>query len=189
MAIATKNDRKKKIEKAALSLFSSKGYHSVSVDSIVLKAGVSKGLFYFHFENKQAILKYLLFDKLDKFWDDIYHNMDEEKSVIECLELTLDTFYVSLKKHQKEFRLFISLMLINPGIFDKRIAEQKASYKELYKYLHWLYKRLGPDEVTDEVKLFTYILFGMEMNYFLFQGNFDNEFRKIKASVIKSVSP
>jgi AcrR family transcriptional regulator len=189
MAQPNKNDRKKKIEKAALTLFSSKGFHAVSVDSIVLKAGVSKGLFYFHFDNKQALLKALLFEKLDTFWNNIYHEMDESKSVIECMELTLDTFYVSLKKHEKEFRLFISLMLICPGIFDKRIAEQIASYRELYKYLHWLYLRLGHNEVNEEVKLFTCILFGIEMNFFLSQGNFDGEFRKIKASVIKNVLP
>jgi AcrR family transcriptional regulator len=40
----------------AAELFAAKGYDGVAVDSIVLKAGVSKGAFYHHFDSKDDLL-------------------------------------------------------------------------------------------------------------------------------------
>ena len=57
-AIETKN----KIYEAAKELFKQYDYESVSVDSIVEVAGVSKGTFYVHFESKDALVILLMND-------------------------------------------------------------------------------------------------------------------------------
>lgn len=57
-AIETKN----KIYKAANQLIREYGVENVSVDSIVEKAGVSKGSFYVHFESKNALAATLIND-------------------------------------------------------------------------------------------------------------------------------
>lgn len=40
---------------AAVTVFARQGYHGTSVDDIVQEAGSSKGAFYFHFANKEAL--------------------------------------------------------------------------------------------------------------------------------------
>ena len=61
-AIETKN----KISKAAAKLFKKYGFADVSVDSIVEKAGVSKGTFYVHFDSKDALIAALTADYVNE---------------------------------------------------------------------------------------------------------------------------
>jgi TetR/AcrR family transcriptional repressor of nem operon len=46
---------KEQLVEAATSLFRARGYDAASVDEICAAAGVSKGAFFHHFENKEAI--------------------------------------------------------------------------------------------------------------------------------------
>ena len=55
-----KAQRKKNIIKAALKMFSEKGYENTRVDDIAKLACVNKALIYYYFENKESMLKYLL---------------------------------------------------------------------------------------------------------------------------------
>ncbi|MFJ8262157.1 TetR/AcrR family transcriptional regulator [Rummeliibacillus sp. NPDC094406] len=52
----SKQSVKERILETALDLFQQKGYHGVSVDEIVEKAGTSKGGFYHNFKSKDALL-------------------------------------------------------------------------------------------------------------------------------------
>ncbi|MEZ7891871.1 MAG: TetR/AcrR family transcriptional regulator [Candidatus Wallbacteria bacterium] len=51
---------KKKILKAAIEVFSKKGYQRTTIREISTKSGLSIGTIYFHFENKEEILKEVL---------------------------------------------------------------------------------------------------------------------------------
>lgn len=169
--------RKKKIEKAALDLFSSQGFHAVSVDRIVERAGVSKGLFYFHFKNKPELLKKMLYEALDELWRGTYHEMDESQPPLSCLQRTVESYFGNLKKNEKQYRLLLSLMLTTPDLFEKRIAATMSSYIELYDYFHWLFARLGYAHPGQEVRLLSNILYGMEMRYFTHHDNREVELR------------
>jgi len=50
------NETHRLIAKAAMKLFSKKGYDHVTVDEICEKAGVAKGTFYSHFKSKEHII-------------------------------------------------------------------------------------------------------------------------------------
>jgi Transcriptional regulator len=53
-------ETKRKIIESANSLFKEYGFENVSVDSIVEKAGISKGSFYVHFESKDDLTAALI---------------------------------------------------------------------------------------------------------------------------------
>ncbi len=61
-----KLERKKKILDAALSEFSEKGYSATSVDDIINRADISKGLIYTYFKSKEEI-----FLQLAEYWEEI----------------------------------------------------------------------------------------------------------------------
>lgn len=85
-AIQTKN----KIYEAAKDLFKQYGYESVSVDSIVEAAGVSKGTFYVHFESKDALVVLLVNDYVnlaDINYKSFLASLDHQKSVFNVLVL------------------------------------------------------------------------------------------------------
>ena len=48
-------DRRKELMEAALEEFSAKSYEEASLNNIIKKAGISKGTFYYHYEDKQAL--------------------------------------------------------------------------------------------------------------------------------------
>ncbi len=50
------NDKIERILQASIKLFSEKGYDAVSVDEIALMAGVSKGIIFFYFKNKNNLI-------------------------------------------------------------------------------------------------------------------------------------
>jgi len=55
-----KRNRREEILKAAITLFSLKGYHDTSISDIIEKAGIARGTFYLYFENKRQIFDSIL---------------------------------------------------------------------------------------------------------------------------------
>ncbi len=51
-----KSDRKKAFIDAAEELFNEKGFENTSIDDIVERVGVAKGLFYYYFDSKEELL-------------------------------------------------------------------------------------------------------------------------------------
>jgi AcrR family transcriptional regulator len=53
-------DRQEKILASGLELFATKGYHATSTNEVAKHAGVSEGLIFRHFTNKDGLLKAIL---------------------------------------------------------------------------------------------------------------------------------
>ena len=53
-------ERKNELIEAALTEFSSHTYESASLNKIIKKTGISKGTFYYHFEDKKALYLFIL---------------------------------------------------------------------------------------------------------------------------------
>ncbi len=61
--VRTSPDRASEIVEAARELFNEKGFENTSVDDIVNRVGVAKGLFYYYFRSKEEVIN-ILFDRL-----------------------------------------------------------------------------------------------------------------------------
>ena len=70
---------------AALTLFSEKGYHNVTMHEIAAKAEFAVGTLYKFFENKEDLYKALIFDLSDKFHDTLMEALDEPRNEVEKL--------------------------------------------------------------------------------------------------------
>ncbi|HWQ78689.1 MAG TPA: TetR/AcrR family transcriptional regulator [Anaerovoracaceae bacterium] len=53
-------DRREELMEAALDEFAAKSYEEASLNNIIKNAGISKGTFYYHYEDKQALYLSLL---------------------------------------------------------------------------------------------------------------------------------
>jgi AcrR family transcriptional regulator len=56
-ATKTPQDRRTEFLEASLDLFNQKGFENTSVDDIIARVGVAKGLFYYYFSSKEEILQ------------------------------------------------------------------------------------------------------------------------------------
>ena len=119
-----RQNRKAAIEESAMQLFAEQGFNSVSISRIAQKAGVSKGLLYNYFDNKEALVKDIVLKGFRQMLDKL--GFDFEK------ELTRDRFIQFIEKNftllQNEmgyWKLYISVVtqpavvaLVKGEIFD-----------------------------------------------------------------------
>lgn len=64
MAAKKKEARREQILEAAAVVFGEMGYHAASVVDVLERAGIARGTFYLHFENKRQVFDQLLDDML-----------------------------------------------------------------------------------------------------------------------------
>jgi AcrR family transcriptional regulator len=127
-------EKKQHILESALKLFSKVGYEATSTRSIAQEAGVSEGLIFRHFQNKEGLLKYLLergHEKLEKLIEPI-ESLTHPKVILKHV-ISLP---FNMAKDQKEFwKVFYSLrwyMDIEKGNFlDKLKTKVKSAFKSL----------------------------------------------------------
>ncbi len=60
------SSKKEQVIKTAKELFSQYGYRKVSMDELAQKAGVTKKTIYTYFKDKNDLIKYFLYDELNK---------------------------------------------------------------------------------------------------------------------------
>ncbi|WP_414468669.1 TetR/AcrR family transcriptional regulator [Methanobacterium sp. ACI-7] len=83
---------KKKIIKAAVNIFSNKGFHKSTMDEIAGEVGVSKATLYTYFKNKEAILK--------EIWELSSENILDLKKTYnnyDCFEVLEELYYMIAK--------------------------------------------------------------------------------------------
>ncbi|MGE3326101.1 MAG: TetR/AcrR family transcriptional regulator, partial [Acidimicrobiia bacterium] len=59
-------ERRDQLLRVALTMFSSKGFHSTSMNDVAEAAGVTKPVLYQHFASKRQLFKELLADEGDR---------------------------------------------------------------------------------------------------------------------------
>jgi AcrR family transcriptional regulator len=69
-------DRRDQLITAALEEFIDKDYEKASLNTIIKNANLSKGVFYYHFKNKEALYIALLEDATKKKWQYINEHID-----------------------------------------------------------------------------------------------------------------
>ena len=75
MATPAKNNKEKLILDAAINLFNSKGFHATTMDDVAKTAGISKGLSYFYYKNKEDLYLAVTkkgFDGLKEIFRDVF---------------------------------------------------------------------------------------------------------------------
>lgn len=81
-------ETKEKILKSAEVLFKDQDFENTSVDSIVKRAGISKGSFYVHFNSKDEIIAHFInavINKIDMDLDSIMNSVKDDASVTTTL--------------------------------------------------------------------------------------------------------
>ena len=83
-------DKQERILDAALELFANEGYASTPTSKIAKKAGVSEGLIFRHYENKQGLLDALIGEaevRLGKIFGPILFESDPKLVIRKTIEL------------------------------------------------------------------------------------------------------
>lgn len=83
-------EKKQELVDAAIDEFGEKGYEKASLNNILRAAGISKGTFYYHFENKEELYLYLIsifIEKKKSFFADYVKPEDFNKNIFILLKI------------------------------------------------------------------------------------------------------
>ncbi len=84
-------EKQEKILQAALQLFAKEGYHATSTSKVAKLAGVSEGLIFRHFGNKEGLLQTILEEgenKLKTLFVDIVMESEPKQVIRKAIEMT-----------------------------------------------------------------------------------------------------
>ena len=104
---ARRENTREHILKAAIDLFSKKGFDNTSVESITRRAKIAKGTFYNFFEKKEDVLLYFLDREYSKSEEEIERKLSSQQTFIDQVELSI-TAYI---KHIFPNREFSKLLI------------------------------------------------------------------------------
>lgn len=122
-------ERKDELIKAALDEFIQTDYEKASLNNIIKNAQISKGTFYYHFENKEALYLYLLENSANVKWTFINENSGKDQVQFAKMNL-FDKFiyqaelgYEFAKRYPQYYQLSLRLSKEkNHPIYTKAIA-------------------------------------------------------------------
>ncbi|MBQ9690874.1 MAG: TetR/AcrR family transcriptional regulator [Eggerthellaceae bacterium] len=99
---------------AAIKIIGAKGYSAATVDEIVKEAGVSKGVAYYHFKNKEDIASYILQREYAVLISEFENIAEQQGTSKETLLQMLRAFATYLYNH-KELAQFFSAEIWRNG--------------------------------------------------------------------------
>lgn len=176
-----REEKRALIMSVAIELFADNGYHNTSVSKIASRAGISKGLLYNYFDNKEDLLKVIIIDGLERLRELLDPNRDgiiTKEEMRRFIELTFDM----INRDNHFWTLYYSLMLQPSvlGIVRPKIEELLKLYMGmLSKY----FEMLGHEDPYTDAMIFGSLMDGIGLN---FVANSDPVlFEKLKKRLIQ----
>lgn len=111
-----RQSRKAELIEAAMELFANNGFAGTSISSVANKAGVSKGLIYNYFENKEALVKELIMEGLEKIMEEMDFDFSQKMTrdtIIDLMDKNLGLIY----KNNDYWKLYIAV-IAQPAVVE-----------------------------------------------------------------------
>lgn len=96
-----KDRKRNEIVKAAIQVFSQKGYHRTKVQDITNSIGISTGTFYIYFENKRALFVEVVDDVVRSILGDATKAITNEQDIRKRMEVRGRVFYENYSKYNE----------------------------------------------------------------------------------------
>lgn len=125
-----------KICKTALSLFASRGYDATTVEMVASTAGVSKGLVYNYFENKEELLIESFMEAFEHL-EQAFGEQAVPESPQKTVQLFIDGLFDYFTEHVGFWRLQASIMM-QPSVPQRlrtAMMDKLRSYITLFEQL------------------------------------------------------
>lgn len=130
-----KTDTKQRIVQAAIRLFNAQGTAAVSTNHIAEAAGISPGNLYYHYRNKEEIIR-AIFERMNTAWAQI--NTPPRNGVASPTELRGilgDTFSL-LDEYRFFYREFVALMRRDPQLGQRYRQVRETGLANTEALLH-----------------------------------------------------
>jgi len=170
-----RQDRRIAILEAALRLFGREGYHGSSMASLAKEAGISKGLIYNYFSNKEEVLVEMVSMGLRKMVE--YYNIEDKDITDEIMSQVIEKNFEMIEINPEFWSIYFAVIL-QPGIRDKaiRLAMEQVNKYNL-KFAAY-FQRKGFENPMQEAVFIGSIFDGVSLN-FLYNSSYYDKYYAI----------
>lgn len=142
----------------AARAFSRNGYAATSMREIAQTTGASLGSIYYHFENKEDILRALICDNFARVQESLEVRLAASGSATDELAIFIDNHVRFFADHLDEMRVMSHELDTLGGEAGRQAAELRQRYT---RRLLDILARIRPDLPADELRIQALCLFGM----------------------------
>ena len=121
------NNRERVLE-AALSLFNDRGTGAVSTNHIAEAAGISPGNLYYHFRNKEEIIR-ALYERLFTAWDEAFQLPTDRVPSMTDLDAMIIANYQLIWEYRFAYREQAALLRNDPELRERYLAVRRRGYE------------------------------------------------------------
>jgi AcrR family transcriptional regulator len=141
---AIRAEKKQLIMDSALQLFAEEGYVPTSIDKIAQKAGISKGLLYAYFNNKEDLLYQILSSGVGTIAEGLF----PENMTPEVLVNDIEKMHDRMLEHKDFYKLYTALS-VQPGVTQKLgpLADNHSGLQNLISFLQLHYGEQATQEL------------------------------------------
>jgi len=164
------NEKYLEILKAAVALFSERGYERTTVDEIAARANVGKGTIYLHFENKEKIFFAILEGGIQQVIERLNEILCESGDFQQKFQSLLKHHLQFAEKHRDFYKFFLKEYLSIKSILDRTDQEKLIEMHQKAEQLLAQFFQIGIDRQQirkGDPSIYTYI-FGGIISHFTF---------------------
>lgn len=143
-------DKRQRIIDAAIKLLSKKGYHRATTTLIAKEAGVSQGLIFHYFGNKEELFFSIIEDGSKRFREEIEKSIYGERNTLKKLEKAALTYCKMIEKHQ-DFFVILAKQAVRSGLSMEKL--NKLTTTESVKMLRGVLEEGIKQRVIREIDL------------------------------------
>ncbi len=170
-----RQERKQSIIQAAFKLFALRGYHRTAISEIAKEAGISKGLLYNYFENKEDLLKTVVVYNYQEASDMLYELFSKNKQDRAPQELAayiIDAFFVMMKDYAPVWKLSIALSM--------QVSDMPEIQALMFRIFDESYKRIqlllpSTEDAENQARIIAGTMDGIALQYYLTGDSYDLE--------------
>ena len=148
---------------AGLEMFAKHSIETASIALIAQHAGISKGLIYNYFENKESLILAIVLDGLQKFSTLAPHAEGGIMTKPEITEYIERTFSV-LENHVSYWKLYFSILL-HPAVMKMAEPHFHKAILPVVEMLTDYYKQQGFADPAAQALFLGSVLDGVSLNY------------------------
>lgn len=154
--------------KAAVKVFTAKGYHAGSMAQIAKAAKISKGLAYHYFDSKEALLVALAEQRIQEMLP-LVRGLETIQDPKKRLFFLVDFVLKELVENTEKLRFFNSLYLNADGVraIEKAMKKYPGQFERIFQAERALYSDLGFPDPDIEAMFLRSLLQGMSLEYML----------------------
>lgn len=119
---------RERVLESALTLFNEQGTGAVSTNHIAGAAGISPGNLYYHYRNKEEIIR-ALFEQLFAAWDEAFQLPTDQAPSMTDFDTMIAANYQLIWEYRFAYREQAALLRNDPELHDRYLAVRQRGYE------------------------------------------------------------